>query len=77
MEVLSLHLEIFTLVKANKIVYNISVDVFGLHMENICDTKHDPPYYGKILGLSGDVLGQNVACTMGAGKGWSNKYRSN
>ena len=64
MEVLSLHLEMFTLVKASKIVYNISVYVFRLHMENI-------------LGLSRDVLGPNVACTMGAGKGWSNKYRSN
>jgi hypothetical protein len=77
MEVLSLHLEMFTLVKASKIVYNISVYVFRLHMENISETEHGPPYYGKILGLSRDVLGPNVACTMGAGKGWSNKYRSN
>ena len=44
MEVLSLHLEIFTLVKANKSVYNISVDVFRLHMENISETEHAPPY---------------------------------
>ena len=44
MEVLSLHLEIFTLVKANKSVYNISVDVFRLYMENISETEHDSPY---------------------------------
>lgn len=76
MEALSLHLGMFTLVKASKIVYNISVYVFRLHMENISETEHDPPYYG-ILGLSRDVLRPNVACTMGAGKGWNSKYRSN